>query len=124
MSVSQMANHEPRGEVLEQQLDRVADQLTRKFADRADQVDVHDAVFREASRYQGARVTQYIPVLVQHTVQERLRQLRPRVASHQLVLYAWLMPAQRSTGAVPPSSRPLVCSCARFDPATFRCTQH
>ena len=81
MSVSQMANHEPRGEVLQQQLDRVADQLTRKFADRADQVDVHDAVFREASRYQGARVTQYIPVLVQHTVQERLRQLGPREAS-------------------------------------------
>ena len=78
MSVSQMANHEPHSEVLEQQLDRVADQLTRKYADRADQVEVHDAVFREASRYQGARVTQYIPVLVQHTVQERLRHLGPR----------------------------------------------
>ena len=78
MSVDQSLNQEAHGEVLEQQLGRVADQLTRKFADRADQVEVHDAVFREASRYLGARVTQYIPVLVQHTVQERLRQLSPR----------------------------------------------
>jgi hypothetical protein len=74
MSVSQ----ELHGEVLEHQLDRVADQLTKKFADRADQGEVHDAVFSEASRYQGARVTQFIPVLVQHAVQERLRQLGPR----------------------------------------------
>jgi hypothetical protein len=74
MSVSQ----ELRGEVLEQHLDRVADQLTRKYADRTDSGEVHDAVFREASRYQGARVTQFIPVLVQHAVQERLRQRSPR----------------------------------------------
>ena len=74
MSVSQ----ELRGEVLEQHLDRVADQLTRKYADRTDSGEVHDAVFREASRYQGARVTQFIPVLVQHAVQERLRQRVPR----------------------------------------------
>lgn len=73
MSVSQ----ELRGEVLEQHLDRVADQLTRKYADRADSGAVHEAVFREASRYQSARVTQFIPVLVQHAVQERLRQLVP-----------------------------------------------
>ena len=64
---------ELRGEVLDQQLDRVADQLTRKFADRAESGEVHDAVYREADRYQGARVTQYIPVLVQHTVEENLR---------------------------------------------------
>jgi hypothetical protein len=74
MSISQ----ELRGEVLEQHLDRVADQLTRKYADRTDSGEVHDAVFREASRYQGARVTQFIPVLVQHAVQERLRQRSPR----------------------------------------------
>jgi hypothetical protein len=65
---------ELRGEVLDQQLDRVADQLTRKFADRVESGEVRDAVQREADRYQGARVTQYIPVLVQHTVEERLRQ--------------------------------------------------
>lgn len=74
MSVSQ----ELRGQVLEQHLARVADQLTRKYADRTDSGAVHDEVFREASRYQGARVTQFIPVLVQHAVQERLRHLVPR----------------------------------------------
>lgn len=74
MSVSQ----ELRGDVLAQQLDRVADQLTRKFADRVDSGEVIDAVRREAGRYQGARVTQFIPVLVQHTIGERLRQRGPR----------------------------------------------
>lgn len=74
MSVSQ----ELRGDVLAQQLDRVADQLTRKFADRVESGEVHDAVRREAGRYQGARVTQFIPVLVQHTIGERLRQRGPR----------------------------------------------
>jgi hypothetical protein len=74
MSVSQ----ELRGDVLDQQLDRVADQLTRKFADRVESGEVHDAVRREAGRYQGARVTQFIPVLVQHTIGERLRQRGPR----------------------------------------------
>jgi hypothetical protein len=74
MSVSQ----ELRGDVLDQQLDRVADQLTRKFADRVESGEVHDAVRREAGRYQGARVTQFIPVLVQHTIGELLRQRGPR----------------------------------------------
>jgi hypothetical protein len=74
MSVSQ----ELRGDVLDQQLDRVADQLTRKFADRVESGEVHEAVRREAGRYQGARVTQFIPVLVQHTIGERLRQRGPR----------------------------------------------
>jgi hypothetical protein len=70
---------ELRGEVLEQHLDRVADQLSRKFADRTDSRAVHDAVFTEATRYREARVTQYIPVLVQHAVQERLRRREPLV---------------------------------------------
>ena len=74
MSVSQ----ELRSDVLAQQLDRVADQLTRKFADRVDSGEVIDAVRREARRYQGARVTQFIPVLVQHAIGERLRQRGPR----------------------------------------------
>jgi hypothetical protein len=63
--------------VLQRQLDWVAEELTRKFADRADQGEVHDAVFREASRYEGARVTQFIPALVEHAVHERLRQRVP-----------------------------------------------
>jgi hypothetical protein len=69
MSVSQ----ELHGEVLDQHLDRVADQLTRKYADRSGAREIHDAVYSEASRYREARITQYIPVLVQHAVQERLR---------------------------------------------------
>jgi hypothetical protein len=72
------AEQELRGAVLEQQLDRVADQLTHKYADRADSGEVRDAVSTEASRYREARVTQYIPVLVQHAVQELLRQRGPR----------------------------------------------
>jgi hypothetical protein len=74
MSVSQ----ELRGEMLQQHLNRVADQLTRKYADRTDLHEVHEAVFREATRYSDAHVTQFIPVLVQHAVQERLRQRGPR----------------------------------------------
>lgn len=79
MAVSQ----ELRGEVLDKHLDRVADQLTRKYADRTSPNEVHAAVFDEASRYEHARVTQFIPVLVQHAVQERLRRqpARPHLAS-------------------------------------------
>jgi hypothetical protein len=79
MSVSQ----ELRGEVLDQHLDRVADQLTRKFADRSDAREIHDAVYSEARRYREARITQYIPVLVQHAVQERLR--RAPITAHRPV---------------------------------------
>jgi hypothetical protein len=71
-------SQELRGEVLDKHLDRVADQLSTKYADRTDSREVRDAVFDEASRYRGARVTQFIPVLVQHAVQERLRRRSPR----------------------------------------------
>jgi hypothetical protein len=67
-----------RGEVLDKQLDRVADQLTHKYADRTSPTEVHAAVFDEAARYEHARITQFIPVLVQHAVQERLRRRPPR----------------------------------------------
>jgi hypothetical protein len=52
--------------------------LTKKFADRADQGEVHDAVFSAAIRHRGAWVTEFNPLLEQHTVQKRLRQLGPR----------------------------------------------
>ena len=39
--------------------------------------DVRDAVYTEASHYQHARVTQFIPVLVAHSVGERLRRRVP-----------------------------------------------
>jgi hypothetical protein len=76
-------SQELRGEVLDQHLGRVADQLSRKYADRTDSREVRDAVFNEATRYRGARVTQFIPVLVQHAVQERLRQRSPRSVDHR-----------------------------------------
>jgi hypothetical protein len=85
MPVQTPVSQELRGEVLDKHLDRVADQLTRKYADRTSPNEVHAAVFDEASRYEHARVTQFIPVLVQHAVQERLRRqpTRPhRVSSN------------------------------------------
>ncbi|HEY8728679.1 MAG TPA: hypothetical protein VIL94_03785 [Acidothermaceae bacterium] len=83
MAVKAPVSQELRGEVLDKHLDRVADQLTRKYADRTSPNEVHAAVFDEASRYEHARVTQFIPVLVQHAVQERLRRqpARPHLAS-------------------------------------------
>jgi hypothetical protein len=76
---------ELRGEVLEQHLDRVADQLSRKYADRTDSREVHAAVFNEATRYREARVTQFIPVLVQHAVQERLRRREPLLTQNSAI---------------------------------------
>jgi hypothetical protein len=83
MAAQTSRSHELRGEVLDKHLDRVADQLTRKYADRTSPNEVHAAVFDEAARYEHARVTQFIPVLVQHAVQERLRRqpTRPHLVS-------------------------------------------
>ncbi len=62
---------------LAQHLERVASQLTRQYSDRASESDVRQAVYAEASQYQHARVTQFIPVLVAHSVGERLRRRLP-----------------------------------------------
>jgi hypothetical protein len=62
---------------MDDQLHRVADRLGRKYGDRAAGSEIQTAVFEEAERYRDARVKQYIPVLVQHAVQERLRHHRP-----------------------------------------------
>jgi CRISPR/Cas system-associated exonuclease Cas4 (RecB family) len=64
-------------EALDVHLHRVSDQLQRKFNDRADEREIESAVFEEAQQFRDARVTQFIPVLVQHAVQERFRR-RPR----------------------------------------------
>jgi hypothetical protein len=64
---------------LDDQLLRVADQLGRKYSDRAPGSEIQSAVFAEAERYRDAHVRQYIPVLVQHAVQERLRQRQTHV---------------------------------------------
>jgi hypothetical protein len=60
-------------QAMDDQLHRVADRLGSKYGDRAGGFEIESAVFAEAERYRDARVKQYIPVLVQHAVQERLR---------------------------------------------------
>jgi hypothetical protein len=60
-------------QAMEDQLHRVADRLGHKYGDRAAGSEIQNAVFEEAERYRDAHVKQYIPVLVQHAVQERLR---------------------------------------------------
>ena len=67
----------PENVALSQHLERVADQLMRQYSDRASEDEVRDAVHTEASQYQHARVTQFIPVLVAHSVGERLRRRVP-----------------------------------------------
>jgi len=64
---------------LEEQLHRVADQLGRKYRDRAEGGEVERAVYEEAEHFRDARVKQYIPVLVQHAVQERFRRRLTRL---------------------------------------------
>jgi hypothetical protein len=64
-------------ETLDDQLTRVSHQLEDKFSDRAAAAEIAAAVREEAAHFQGAKVTQYVPVLVQHAVQERFRRRRP-----------------------------------------------
>jgi CRISPR/Cas system-associated exonuclease Cas4 (RecB family) len=66
---------------LDDQLHRVADQLGRKYHDRAESSEVESAVYEEAAHFRDARVKQYIPVLVQHAVQERFRRRKPHLAT-------------------------------------------
>ncbi len=58
---------------LDDQLLKIAGQLGRKYHDRIDITDITDAVYEEAAGYRDARVTQYIPVLVEHAVHEQIR---------------------------------------------------
>ena len=67
-------------QTLDDQLHRVADQMGRKFGDRVTGGEIESAINEEAARYDDAHVKQYIPVLVQHAVQERFRHRRSRVA--------------------------------------------
>ena len=60
-------------QALDDQLHRVADLLGRKYGDRTASGEVERAVFQEAELFRNATVKQYVPVLVQHAVQERLR---------------------------------------------------
>jgi hypothetical protein len=67
-------------QALDDQLHRVAEQMGRKFGDRTAGGEVESAVYEEAARFSGAHVRQYIPVLVQHAVQERFRHRQPRLS--------------------------------------------
>ena len=67
-------------QALDDQLHRVADQLGRKYRDRAEGSEVENAVYEEAALFRDAHVKTYIPVLVQHAVQERFRRRAPRTA--------------------------------------------
>jgi ribosome assembly protein YihI (activator of Der GTPase) len=71
-------------QAMDDQLRRVADRLGSKYGDRAAGTEIQSAVFEEAERYRDARVKQYIPLLVQHAVQERLRH-RPTQLAHARV---------------------------------------
>jgi CRISPR/Cas system-associated exonuclease Cas4 (RecB family) len=64
-------------QALDDQLHRVVDVLDRKYGDRTASGEVQRAVFEEAELFRDATVKQYVPVLVQHAVAERLRG-RPR----------------------------------------------
>ena len=64
-------------QALDDQLHRVIDLLDRKYSDRTAGDEIERAVFREAESFRDARVKQFIPVLVQHAVQEQFRQRSP-----------------------------------------------
>ena len=58
-------------------LHRVVSELCRKYGDRAAPEEIEREVFSEADRFKTARVHHFIPVLVQHAVQEKLRRRLP-----------------------------------------------
>ena len=71
----------PTKDMLDDQLTRIRRQLQDKYQDRADPTEVAAAVTEEAAHFDHAKVTQYIPVLVQHAVQERFRRRHPRAST-------------------------------------------
>lgn len=72
-------------QALDDQLHRVVDLLDRKYSDRTTGGEVERAVYEEAALFRDARVKQYVPVLVQHAVQERYRRRLPHGGARQRV---------------------------------------
>lgn len=68
----------PTAAMIDEELSRVNRRLRDKYKDRVDAAEVAAAVTEEAAHFDGATVIRYIPVLVQHAVQERFRHRRPR----------------------------------------------
>ena len=58
---------------VEQQVAHVADRLVDDFAGQVDDLEVRSLVRQEYSSYSQARVTQFVPVLVDRSVRQRLR---------------------------------------------------
>lgn len=58
---------------VEEQVARVADRLTAEYGDTVGAGVVRELVDEEYSPYRAARVTQFVPVLVDRSVRRRLR---------------------------------------------------
>lgn len=58
---------------IEDQVARVADRLATEYADRVPDGEVRDLVRTAYGPLRAARVTQFVPVLVDRSVRERLR---------------------------------------------------
>lgn len=62
---------------VDSQVERVADRLATEYADRVPGVVVREMVDAAYGPLRSARVTQFVPVLVDRTVRDRLRSQRP-----------------------------------------------
>lgn len=58
---------------VEEQVARVADRLTAEYGDQVGPGVVRELVDQAYSPYRQARVTQFVPVLVDRSVRQRLR---------------------------------------------------
>ena len=61
---------------LDQQLNRVAEQLHRDFSDEVSSAEATAEVFAEAEQFRDARITRFVPALVHRAVHDRLRRRR------------------------------------------------
>jgi hypothetical protein len=58
---------------VDKQVAKIADQLAKEYAGRVDDREVRGMVDEAYTPYRDARVTQFVPVLVDRTVRQRLR---------------------------------------------------
>ena len=62
---------------VDDQIARVTDRLVKDFRGRVPDVVVRDLVSEEYGPYRDARVMQFVPVLVDRSVRQRLRRTSP-----------------------------------------------
>ena len=60
---------------IEQQVAHVAERLANEYGDKVGPAVVRGMVDEAYSPYRGARVTQFVPVLVDRSVRQRLRRV-------------------------------------------------